>query len=504
MIRQSALALTAAALLQAQSASAKVPVYYPIEDIDVANYSIKLWAQEFAKKAMPVELTTNLTTVGDLDSIYLHAEEKGIDLREITVNGQSAAFEFVDDFLPVENHGLGGKVLKIDLGKAAAKGTDLTLSFRYLIKPDQYDTELGMMFNPDFHGSKVFITRNWPYYARYWLPSNDHPADNATFDFELHVPQGSYGLANGGLTEGNYALGSGNDAAGLKVYKWRQATPIPTYGINISIGEFEINEDLICFVYGNEPHNTQVPCDQADVRVPSTAFVPAGHPQKDELLAKISTARSSLVYFSTLLGPYEYAKLDFVVAPHPFSMESNSLIVLTQPSAAVHEVSHHWWGNNVLIDHWGEFWISEGFTTYFGDFVYFEMFENKDDASWMTDSGKVLSHDNAADPITLYDEDPDWTPYVTGAAALHDLRLKMEQAANPGADAAVRALATKSYLEFMRSLYSEYKFKRLGKDSLTAFAKKHLFAHYKANQLPVDFNETVQIVQTWHDFWLDR
>ena len=36
----------------------------------------------------------------------------------------------------------------------------------------------------------------------------------------------------------------------------------------------------------------------------------------------------------------------------------------SQVYVAVHEIAHSWTGNEVTMDNWEDFWISEGFTTF--------------------------------------------------------------------------------------------------------------------------------------------
>jgi hypothetical protein len=88
---------------------------------------------------------------------------------------------------------------------------------------------------------------------------------------------------------------------------------------------------------------------------------------------------------------------------------------LITPGAAVHETIHHWWGNSVRIASWGDFWISEGVTTYFTGFY--------DEAATGVNSACMVRsrQPNAAadqDPLDRFNTDP----YCIGAAAVDDVR----------------------------------------------------------------------------------
>ena len=107
------------------------------------------------------------------------------------------------------------------------------------------------MYNPAWQGSRVMVTRGLPYYARFWLPSHDHPTDAATTAVTLHVPDGTLGASNGLLVGGDYTLGSGLDPAGRRVFRWRSERPIPPYLMNVAIGDYSAYSEEVCYGVAN-------------------------------------------------------------------------------------------------------------------------------------------------------------------------------------------------------------------------------------------------------------
>ena len=79
----------------------------------------------------------------------------------------------------------------------------------------------------------------------------------------------------------------------------------------------------------------------------------------------------------TLGGPYRWGRYDVLVLPpsFPFGGMENPRLTFATPtilagdkslvSLLAHELAHSWSGNLVTNATWGDFWLNEGFTTYF-------------------------------------------------------------------------------------------------------------------------------------------
>ena len=79
----------------------------------------------------------------------------------------------------------------------------------------------------------------------------------------------------------------------------------------------------------------------------------------------------------SLYGPYRWGRYDVLVLPpsFPFGGMENPRLTFATPtilagdrslvSLIAHELAHSWSGNLVTNATWSDFWLNEGFTTYF-------------------------------------------------------------------------------------------------------------------------------------------
>ena len=78
-----------------------------------------------------------------------------------------------------------------------------------------------------------------------------------------------------------------------------------------------------------------------------------------------------------LYGPYRWGRYDILVLPpsFPFGGMENPRLTFATPTIlagdrslvalVAHELAHSWSGNLVTNATWNDFWLNEGFTTYF-------------------------------------------------------------------------------------------------------------------------------------------
>jgi len=185
-------------------------------------------------------------------------------------------------------------------------------------------------------------TMQEPYGAYTWYAVNDQPSDKALYDFTLTVPAPWTGVANGELR-------SRTEAGGVTTTRWHLAEPAASYLVTVATGDFTMTED------------------ESASGVPITYWTPADEPKYLERLRRTPEA---LAWLEERLGPYPFDTAGVVVVDSDSGMETQTMITLgdteyaTSPEVLVHELAHHWYGNQVTPSEWRDLWMNEGMAMY--------------------------------------------------------------------------------------------------------------------------------------------
>jgi leukotriene-A4 hydrolase len=185
--------------------------------------------------------------------------------------------------------------------------------------------------------------------TRTWIPTQDSPGIRQTFDARITVPQPLVAvMAAESLTP------TGQPASGgARTFEFRMDNPIPPYLIALAVGDLAFRE---------LGPRTGVYAEPSVVERAAAEFV--------DVEAMITAAE-------TIGGPYRWGRYDILVLPPSFpygGMENPRLTFATPTilagdrslvSLIAHELAHSWSGNLVTNATWGDFWLNEGFTSYF-------------------------------------------------------------------------------------------------------------------------------------------
>ena len=163
--------------------------------LDVSHYDVTLsYDPSTHRVAGVVGLDMQLTS--DRDEITLDAI--GLTTTQVTVDGE-AVTAVADD-----------PELRIPLPHTGRAGDTLHNDVAYNFVSEFTDSDIG--WSNTAGGSYVL---NEPDGTRYWLPSNDHPSDKATYTFTFSVPLGMTAVANGTLAD-HHTVGD------EEVWTWQQ------------------------------------------------------------------------------------------------------------------------------------------------------------------------------------------------------------------------------------------------------------------------------------------
>jgi aminopeptidase N len=312
--------------------------------------------------------------------------------------------------------------LEIKLPGELKSKTNLRVTVTYHGRPAD-----GLILKTDRDGRPSAVGDNWPNRVHQWIPSFDHPSAKATVNFKITAPGKNLVVANGRFQSVETA------ADGTRTWTYSEGVPIPPYCMIIGVGDFE---KLV------PPESTVTPL---------TYYVSAS--DRSYALKGFSSADPALRMFSETVGPYPYEKLALIVGTTRFGgMENSSAIVFTPKlftnldsevsqafgiprgieAVVAHEIAHQWFGDSVTGATWADFWLSEGFATYFaGVFIQRHDGEQTFQKYMKTAADAVFTYSKKTQ-TPIHDRDTEdlfgllnANSYQKGAWVLHMLRSRL-------------------------------------------------------------------------------
>ena len=307
------------------------------DQFDVLHYEIFL-APDFDTESLTAAVTVSLQAVeDDVDFVDLDLSSM-LAVDRVRSSGTDLPFDHADD------------VLRLFPPQLLDEGDTWTATIYYGGQPEPTGF-LGFSFGSTPAGDPLLATLSQPYGARSWWPCKDTPGDKATVLLRALVPTGLY-VASNGVLEAEIPSGANT------LFEWRHDYPISTYNVSIAVADYVSWEETW--------------------RSPGGRVLPIEYhvfPEHEEA-ARFDFARTTdiLDYYSELFGEYpfvdeKYGMAEFVWegAMEHQTMTSYGDFFLTgdrfYERIIGHELAHHWWGNSMTLEDWGELWVHEGFAT---------------------------------------------------------------------------------------------------------------------------------------------
>lgn len=185
-----------------------------------------------------------------------------------------------------------------------------------------------------------------------WWPGKDHLSDEPDSTLiTVIVPAGLKNISNGRLRR------TINLPGNKVLTDWFVSYPINNYNVTFNIGDYTHFSDtygLLTLDYYCLPDHVH---------------------QARKLVAKV---KPMLAQFEKHFGPYPFARDGFKLIETLHAMEHQSAVALggfdgdsTELERLMwHEVAHEWWGNNVSMKDFADFWLHEGFAVYSEKLMY--------------------------------------------------------------------------------------------------------------------------------------
>jgi len=329
-------------------ASATAPVTYP-RDIHsyaqpqiarVKHVDLNLTA-DFAARTLSGTATLDVTAEPGATQVILDA--RNLDIRSVkAADGKPLAFALgaADPIL--------GQPLSVTL-PAFEPGAVIRIVIDYATRPDAAALQWLTPAQTAGGAQPFLFSQGQAILTRTWIPTQDSPGIRQTYSATLTVPEALTAVMSAEMLtpQGEKA------ATGTHSYRFRMTNPVPPYLIALAVGDL---------AFATEDGRTGVWTEPSRLAAARAEFAEMGR--------MVDAAEA-------LYGPYAWGRYDLLILPpsFPFGGMENPRLTFATPtviagdrslvSLVAHELAHSWSGNLVTNATWADFWLNEGFTTYF-------------------------------------------------------------------------------------------------------------------------------------------
>ncbi len=294
-------------------------------------------AVDFDRRTLTGTAALEIARADNATSVVLDAH--GLEIRGVA-DDTGAPLQFALG----DTDALLGQPLTITLGPSTRR---VTVS--YATRPDAAALQ---WLTPEQTAGKrhpYLYSQGQAILTRTWIPTQDSPAIRQTFDARITVPAPLVAIMAAETTTPERVPAE----TGMRTFSFRMRDPVPPYLMALAVGDI---------AFRPTGPRTGVYAEPSVVDGAAREF--------EDLEAMMAAAE-------TIGGPYRWGRYDVLVLPpsFPYGGMENPRVTFATPtiltgdkslvSLIAHELAHSWSGNLVTNATWGDFWLNEGFTSYF-------------------------------------------------------------------------------------------------------------------------------------------
>jgi aminopeptidase N len=380
------------------------------QDPRVHHYDVKFYGIELQVQPQSVYLEGTVRIVAEVVHTGMqHFVAELVDeltVSEVLSDGKAVSFS------------RGTNTVIAELTDVPAVNTLLDIEIKYSGTPQASGFFAGIQSRMNPFGEPVLWTLSEPHNARQWFPAKQVLNDKADSVYVAVTTPAGFIAASNGLLHSTTAQPDNRIR-----YEWRSFYPIAYYLISIAVANYQ-------------EFSFNAPLSTAGDSVLVQNFL-YNHPQVlTQQMNNLLQTRPMMQLLSQLWGDYRFAdeKYGHAQAPMGGAMEHQTMSTMGSFGfdITVHELAHHWYGNNVTCATWNDIWINEGFASY-AEYMAREFLQSPESArQWMQ-----VAHSNIKsvpggsvyvptlmlpDVLRIFDGR---LSYRKGAAILHQLRFEI-------------------------------------------------------------------------------
>jgi hypothetical protein len=308
------------------------------DSFSIVNTHIELKIKDFSSKSISGSASYKIKFVNSSNSVRFDLSKLKVD--SVKLDGVTAIYN------------RDPELITIDLGKFFNKDDSCELSIYYSGNPAADPSGWGgFYFSGDFAFNLGVGFKVDPHsYGRAWFPCVDEFTSKSSYSFRIETDTNYMAACNGLFIRDTLINNS-------RFWEYKESVPMSAYLVSVSVSKFVRLESTY----------------QGIEKVfPITLFA------RVQDTSKVRTSFEKLPLaiqaFEKAFGPQVYSKVGYNFVPfNNGAMEHAGNI--TYPiifangtydyeSLMAHELSHHWWGNNVTCKSEGDMWLNEGWASY--------------------------------------------------------------------------------------------------------------------------------------------